>query len=52
MKVQINTDKNVEGSGRLETYFSDEIEKIYLDLMIKLHISKCILETKTMLNLV
>ena len=27
MKVQINTDKNVEGSGRLETYFSGEIEK-------------------------
>lgn len=27
MKVQINTDKNVEGSGRLETYFSSEIEK-------------------------
>ena len=27
MKVQINTDKNVEGSDRLETYFSGEIEK-------------------------
>ncbi|WP_348799116.1 HPF/RaiA family ribosome-associated protein [Flavobacterium adhaerens] len=27
MKVQINTDKNVEGSGRLEAYFSGEVEK-------------------------
>lgn len=27
MKVQINTDKNVEGSDRLEAYFSSEIEK-------------------------
>jgi ribosome-associated translation inhibitor RaiA len=28
MKVQINTDKNIEGSDRLETYFSSEIEKV------------------------
>ena len=27
MKVQINTDKNIEGSDRLEAYFSSEIEK-------------------------
>jgi ribosome-associated translation inhibitor RaiA len=27
MKVQINTDKNIEGSERLESYFSGEIEK-------------------------
>ncbi|TDW49897.1 sigma 54 modulation/S30EA-like ribosomal protein [Flavobacterium sp. 270] len=27
MKVQINTDKNIEGSARLESYFSAEIEK-------------------------
>ncbi|HSD07576.1 HPF/RaiA family ribosome-associated protein [Flavobacterium sp.] len=27
MKVQINTDKNVEASDRLEAYFSGEIEK-------------------------
>lgn len=25
MQIQINTDKNVENSGRLTTYFSDEI---------------------------
>lgn len=25
MQIQINTDKNVENSGRLSTYFSDEI---------------------------
>jgi ribosomal subunit interface protein len=28
MKVQINTDKNIEGSERLESYFSSEIEKV------------------------
>lgn len=28
MKVQINTDKNIEGSERLESYFSSEIERI------------------------
>ncbi|WP_281227625.1 HPF/RaiA family ribosome-associated protein [Flavobacterium aquiphilum] len=28
MKVQINTDKNVEGSDRLEAYFSGEIERV------------------------
>jgi len=27
MKVQIHTDKNVEGSDRLETYFSSEVQK-------------------------
>lgn len=27
MKVQINTDKNIEGHERLEAYFSGEIEK-------------------------
>jgi ribosome-associated translation inhibitor RaiA len=27
MKIQINTDKNVEGSERQESYFSGEIEK-------------------------
>ncbi|EIA09721.1 HPF/RaiA family ribosome-associated protein [Flavobacterium frigoris] len=27
MKIQINTDKNVEGSERQETYFSGELEK-------------------------
>jgi len=27
MKIQINTDKNVEGSERLESYFSAELEK-------------------------
>lgn len=28
MKVQINTDKNVEGSDRLEAYFSSEIKRV------------------------
>jgi ribosomal subunit interface protein len=28
MKVQINTDKNVEGSDRLDVYFSSEIERV------------------------
>ena len=28
MKVQINTDKNVEGSERLESYFSTEITRV------------------------
>ena len=27
MKIQINTDKNIEGHERLETYFSGELEK-------------------------
>lgn len=27
MKIQINTDKNIEGHQRLETYFSEELEK-------------------------
>jgi ribosome-associated translation inhibitor RaiA len=27
MKIQINTDKNVEGNERQETYFSNELEK-------------------------
>lgn len=27
MKVQINTDKHIEGHARLEAYFSEEIEK-------------------------
>ncbi|WP_432222743.1 HPF/RaiA family ribosome-associated protein [Flavobacterium sp. TMP13] len=27
MKVQINTDKHIEGHARLEAYFSTEIEK-------------------------
>lgn len=27
MKVQINTDKNIEGSARLESYFAAETEK-------------------------
>ena len=27
MKVQINTDKNIDGHARLEAYFSAEIEK-------------------------
>lgn len=27
MKVQINTDKNIEGNARLEAYFSEELEK-------------------------
>lgn len=27
MKVQINTDKNIEGSARLESYFAAEVEK-------------------------
>jgi ribosome-associated translation inhibitor RaiA len=27
MKVQINTDSNIEGSVRLESYFASEIEK-------------------------
>lgn len=28
MKVQINTDKNVEGSDRLEAYISSEIHRV------------------------
>lgn len=28
MKIQINTDKNVEGHERLESYFSSELEKV------------------------
>jgi ribosomal subunit interface protein len=28
MKVQINTDKNVEGSERLDAYFSSEIQRV------------------------
>jgi ribosome-associated translation inhibitor RaiA len=28
MKVQINTDKNVEGGGRLDAYYSGEIERV------------------------
>ena len=28
MKVQINTDKNIEGSERLESYFSTEITRV------------------------
>jgi len=28
MKVQINTDKNIEGSDRLEAYFSTEIQRV------------------------
>jgi hypothetical protein len=27
MKVQINTDKNIEGHERVEAYFSGELEK-------------------------
>jgi ribosome-associated translation inhibitor RaiA len=27
MKIQINTDKNLEGNERQETYFSSELEK-------------------------
>ena len=27
MKIQINTDKNIDGHERLETYFSGELEK-------------------------
>jgi ribosome-associated translation inhibitor RaiA len=27
MKIQINTDKNIEGHERLENYFSGELEK-------------------------
>ena len=27
MKIQINTDKNIEGHARLEAYFSEELEK-------------------------
>ncbi|AXB56200.1 HPF/RaiA family ribosome-associated protein [Flavobacterium fluviale] len=27
MKVQINTDKNIEGHARLEAYYSGELEK-------------------------
>jgi ribosome-associated translation inhibitor RaiA len=27
MKIQFNTDKNIEGHDRLETYFTTEIEK-------------------------
>lgn len=27
MKIQFNTDKNIEGHQRLETYFSGEIDK-------------------------
>ena len=27
MKIQINTDKNIEGHERLATYFSEELEK-------------------------
>ncbi|GAA6768426.1 hypothetical protein AAFH68_43810 [Flavobacterium sp. CGRL1] len=27
MKIQINTDKNIEGHQRLEKYFSEELEK-------------------------
>jgi ribosome-associated translation inhibitor RaiA len=27
MKIQINTDKNIEGHERLEAYFSGELEK-------------------------
>ncbi|MEN2414243.1 HPF/RaiA family ribosome-associated protein [Flavobacterium mesophilum] len=27
MKIQINTDKNIEGHARLENYFSGELEK-------------------------
>ncbi|GIZ09088.1 HPF/RaiA family ribosome-associated protein [Flavobacterium sp. UMI-01] len=27
MKIQFNTDKNIEGHDRLETYFSAELEK-------------------------
>lgn len=27
MKIQFNTDKNIEGHARLETYFSGELEK-------------------------
>ncbi|MFE3871242.1 HPF/RaiA family ribosome-associated protein [Flavobacterium sp. ZS1P70] len=28
MKIQINTDKNIEGHERLEAYFSSESEKV------------------------
>ena len=28
MNIQINTDKNVEGSERLESYFSSEISRV------------------------
>ncbi|MRX66473.1 Sigma 54 modulation protein / S30EA ribosomal protein [Flavobacterium resistens] len=27
MKIQINTDKNIDGHARLESYFSGELEK-------------------------
>ncbi|MCI9845220.1 HPF/RaiA family ribosome-associated protein [Flavobacterium pectinovorum] len=27
MKIQINTDKNIDGHARLENYFSEELEK-------------------------
>lgn len=27
MKIQFNTDKNIEGHDRLETYFAEELEK-------------------------
>ncbi|WP_300098401.1 hypothetical protein [Flavobacterium sp.] len=27
MKIQFNTDKNIEGHERLETYFAGELEK-------------------------
>ena len=27
MKIQFNTDKNIEGHERLETYFTEELEK-------------------------
>jgi hypothetical protein len=32
MKIQFNTDKNVEGDQRVEAYFSAELEKEQLDL--------------------
>ena len=28
MKVQINTDKNIEGNERLDAYFSSEIQRV------------------------
>lgn len=28
MKIQFNTDKNIEGHERLETYFTEELERL------------------------
>jgi hypothetical protein len=39
MKIQINTDKNVEGNERQETYFSGELHALKFILPTRMAIS-------------